>query len=63
MLLAYGRILRSSSHLLPSRQRIHTMAQAVSVKIPALNKEIKVPTGLFINNEFVASVDSKDLIQ
>ncbi|KAF9055193.1 aldehyde dehydrogenase [Hymenopellis radicata] len=39
------------------------MAQTVSVKIPALNKEIKVSTGLFINNEFVASVDSKDVIE
>ncbi|KAF8897449.1 NAD-aldehyde dehydrogenase [Infundibulicybe gibba] len=38
------------------------MAQPVTVKIPALNKQISVPTGLFINNEFVPSVDSKELI-
>ncbi|KAF5388283.1 hypothetical protein D9615_000287 [Tricholomella constricta] len=42
--------------------RNYTMAQPVIVNIPAINKQITVPTGLFINNEFVASVDSKDLI-
>ncbi|KAF9263495.1 NAD-aldehyde dehydrogenase [Marasmius fiardii PR-910] len=38
------------------------MAQGTLVKFPSLNKEISVPTGLFINNEFVPSVDSKDTI-
>jgi len=38
------------------------MAQSVVVNIPALKKTITVPTGLFINNEFVPSVDSKELI-
>jgi len=38
------------------------MAQIVTVKVPNLS-EIKVPTGLFINNEFVPSVDSQELIQ
>ncbi|KAF5369841.1 hypothetical protein D9758_001136 [Tetrapyrgos nigripes] len=34
-----------------------------SVKIPALNKSISIPTGLFINNEFVPSVDSNDKLE
>ncbi|KAJ7499008.1 aldehyde dehydrogenase domain-containing protein [Mycena latifolia] len=37
------------------------MAQIATVRVPNLS-EIKVPTGLFINNEFVPSVDSPDLI-
>jgi hypothetical protein len=32
------------------------------VKVPT-GKTISVPTGLFINNEFVASVDSKEVIK
>ncbi|KIK65357.1 hypothetical protein GYMLUDRAFT_38805 [Collybiopsis luxurians FD-317 M1] len=39
------------------------MAQFVKIPIPALNKEITVPTGLFINNEFVPSIDSQERIQ
>ena len=43
---------------------LRTMAHvAADIKIPALNKTISVPTGLFINNEFVPSVDSKETIQ
>ncbi|KAF8076295.1 aldehyde dehydrogenase domain-containing protein [Lyophyllum atratum] len=38
------------------------MAQPVTINISAINKQITVPTGLFINNEFVPSVDSKELI-
>lgn len=38
------------------------MAQPVVVSIPALNKKIRVPTGLFINNEFIPSSDSTDVI-
>ncbi|KAF8165432.1 aldehyde dehydrogenase domain-containing protein [Crassisporium funariophilum] len=38
------------------------MPSTVSINIPGLNKTINVPTGLFINNEFVASVDSTELI-
>ncbi|KAK1236743.1 hypothetical protein PQX77_000099 [Marasmius sp. AFHP31] len=38
------------------------MAPIADIKIPALNKTISVPTGLFINNEFVSSVDSKETI-
>lgn len=41
----------------------YTMAHPVSIDIPSLNKRISVPTGLFINNEFVPSADSKELIQ
>jgi aldehyde dehydrogenase (NAD+) len=39
------------------------MAQPVLVSIPSSGKKIIVPTGLFINNEFVPSADSKELIQ
>ncbi|TFK55757.1 NAD-aldehyde dehydrogenase [Heliocybe sulcata] len=39
------------------------MAQPVEITIPATGRKIAVPTGLFINNEFVPSVDSKDTIQ
>jgi hypothetical protein len=38
------------------------MSQLATVRVPG-HSEIKVPTGLFINNEFVPSVDSGDLIQ
>jgi aldehyde dehydrogenase (NAD+) len=32
------------------------------IKIKATGRTIKVDTGLFINNEFVASVDSQETI-
>jgi aldehyde dehydrogenase (NAD+) len=38
------------------------MAQSVQLTIPSSGKKISVPTGLFINNEFVPSVDSQELI-
>ncbi|KXN83709.1 Aldehyde dehydrogenase [Leucoagaricus sp. SymC.cos] len=38
------------------------MAHSVTVTIPALSKQISVRTGLFINNEFVPSVDSSERI-
>ena len=39
------------------------MSRTVQVPVPALKKTISVQTGLFINNEFVSSVDSQELIQ
>ncbi|KAI0721942.1 NAD-aldehyde dehydrogenase [Cerioporus squamosus] len=39
------------------------VAQPVTVTVPATGKKITVPTGLFINNEFVPSVDSTETIQ
>jgi hypothetical protein len=42
---------------------VTTMAQTAIVNIPTLNKQITVPTGLFINNEFVPSADSTEFIQ
>lgn len=39
------------------------MALTATISIPRLNKDITVSTGLFINNEFVPSVDSQELIQ
>ncbi|EJF63030.1 NAD-aldehyde dehydrogenase [Dichomitus squalens LYAD-421 SS1] len=39
------------------------MAKPVTLTIPATGKQITVPTGLFINNEFVPSVDSTETIQ
>lgn len=40
-----------------------TMAQPVQLSIPNSDKKISVPTGLFINNEFVPSVDSPERIK
>ncbi|KAF4574882.1 aldehyde dehydrogenase (NAD(P)(+)) ald5 [Pleurotus pulmonarius] len=40
-----------------------SMAQSTVVKIPSSGKEITVPTGLFINNEFVPSIDSNEFIK
>ncbi|KAK7061644.1 aldehyde dehydrogenase [Favolaschia claudopus] len=53
----HGSHLRLLSHLTSRR----TMSQFASVLIPGRG-EIKVPTGLFINNEFVRSVDSQEVI-
>ncbi|OSC96717.1 NAD-aldehyde dehydrogenase [Trametes coccinea BRFM310] len=39
------------------------MTQPVTISIAATGRKITVPTGLFINNEFVPSVDSKETIQ
>lgn len=39
------------------------MAHTVKIVIPATKREVEIPTGLFINNEFVASADSNELIQ
>lgn len=39
------------------------MSLSAQVNIARLNKTVTVPTGLFINNEFVPSVDSQELIQ
>ncbi|KAG8218741.1 aldehyde dehydrogenase domain-containing protein [Butyriboletus roseoflavus] len=38
------------------------MAHIVKIAISATQREVEVPTGLFINNEFVPSADSKELI-
>ncbi|SJL01942.1 related to aldehyde dehydrogenase [Armillaria ostoyae] len=38
------------------------MAQTISVNIPGSDKRLSVPTGLFIDNEFVPSSDSKEVI-
>ncbi|KAI8968674.1 NAD-aldehyde dehydrogenase [Trametes punicea] len=39
------------------------MAQPMTITIAATGREVTVPTGLFINNRFVPSVDSKETIQ
>lgn len=39
------------------------MALPVKIVIPTTQRKIEVPTGLFINNEFVPSVDSNELLQ
>ncbi|KAJ4466503.1 aldehyde dehydrogenase domain-containing protein [Lentinula aciculospora] len=39
------------------------MVYTAKIPVPASNKEISVSTGLFINNEFVSSVDSSEVIQ
>ena len=59
-------VLRLSlSAKLLSRSFFHssTMALTATISIPRLNKDIAISTGLFINNEFVPSVDSQELIQ
>ncbi|KAH9912714.1 NAD-aldehyde dehydrogenase [Fomitopsis serialis] len=38
-------------------------AQTVEIAVPKTGRKIQVPTGLFINNEFVPSVDSKESIE
>ncbi|KIL70143.1 hypothetical protein M378DRAFT_117042 [Amanita muscaria Koide BX008] len=38
------------------------MAAKATIAIPALGKQVQVPTGLFINNEFVPSSDSQELL-
>ncbi|KIM46276.1 hypothetical protein M413DRAFT_441362 [Hebeloma cylindrosporum] len=38
------------------------MTLSATISIPRLSKDITVSTGLFINNEFVPSVDSQELI-
>ena len=45
-----------------SARRLHAMAQPVTLTTPS-GKKITVPTGLFINNQFVPSVDSSETIQ
>ncbi|KDR83838.1 hypothetical protein GALMADRAFT_680277 [Galerina marginata CBS 339.88] len=52
----------SSRSISRSLFRSSTMSLSATVNIPRLNKKLTVPTGLFINNEFVASVDSQELI-
>ncbi|KAJ7507709.1 aldehyde dehydrogenase domain-containing protein [Mycena galericulata] len=49
--------------MIPTVHRLSrlAMAQIATVRVPN-RKEIKVPTGLFINNEFVPSADSGDMI-
>ena len=39
------------------------MALTVKIVVPTTQREIEVPTGLFINNEFVPSADSNELIR
>jgi hypothetical protein len=44
--------------------QVHSsIVMSCPVPIPGSKKTIKVPTGLFINNEFVSSIDSQELIQ
>ncbi|EGN97360.1 hypothetical protein SERLA73DRAFT_184041 [Serpula lacrymans var. lacrymans S7.3] len=38
------------------------MAQTARIVIPATNREVTIPSGLFINNQFVPSADSQELI-
>lgn len=39
------------------------MAQIAKIEIPATGRIIELPTGLFINNEFVPSVDSCETLR
>lgn len=40
-----------------------TMHNLATISIPRSDKQLTVPTGLFIDNEFVDSADSSELIQ
>ncbi|KAJ7667933.1 NAD-aldehyde dehydrogenase [Mycena polygramma] len=55
-----SRLAFSSHHKLPFTGSQRAMAHFATVRTGL--SEIKVPTGLFINNEFVPSVDSQELI-
>lgn len=55
--------LKPRVHTFPSNLPPSRMAHPTTVTIPALNKRISIPTGLFINNEFVPSVDSSERIK
>ena len=44
-------------------QRTKAMAQIAKIQIPATGRTIELPTGLFINNEFVPSVDSQETLR
>ncbi|TDL29623.1 aldehyde dehydrogenase [Rickenella mellea] len=61
MLLSKSRAFGSLSSSISTARR-NTMAQAI-LSVPRSDRKIVVNTGLFINNEFVKSVDSQDLIQ
>lgn len=53
----------STSAVFPPSTTTHAMANAVEIAIStATGKKLTVPTGLFINNEFVRSVDSEERI-
>lgn len=39
------------------------MSKIASITVPQSNKTLTVNTGLFINNEFVPSVDSQETIE
>lgn len=39
------------------------MASTVDLTITATGKKLKLPTGLFINNQFVASSDSQEKLK
>lgn len=57
---------RSFSHTTispPTRRLQHTMSQSITISVASTGRKITVPTGLFINNEFVPSVDSKETIE
>lgn len=43
------------------RVRCRNMSRTVSISVPGGNKSISLQTGLFINNEFVPSVDGLEI--
>lgn len=56
-------LLHPRVYYLSSISRDMAGAQAVEITVQATGRKIKIPTGLFINNEFVPSVDSKETIK
>lgn len=53
------RFIASSSYRPPVSMSI----SVVEITVPATGKKISVPTGLFINNKFVPSVDSQETLE
>ena|SRR5271154_704283 len=46
----------------PSLPSCRAMSHSITITTP-YNKQIRIPTGLFIDNEFVPSVDSQEVIK
>jgi hypothetical protein len=55
--------LRFQSLLLSDSRYLVAMRRFATIPVPGGNKQLTVPTGLFINNEFVPSVNSNESIQ
>ena len=63
MALALHRLARFPTRKVPTSFPPRSMSTAtLQIALPALGKSIACPTGLFINNQFVPSLDSKETL-